>query len=50
MDDLCVDCEQGGKRTHVFSTENSVGKYIEYLRLSKPFADKIYVISYYSRE
>jgi hypothetical protein len=49
VDDLSVDCVQCGKRTHVFWTEDPVGKFIEYLRLSRPFADKIYVISHNSR-
>jgi len=48
MDDMEFDCDQCGKRTHVF-WEDSVGKFIDYLRLSRPFADKIYVISHNSR-
>jgi hypothetical protein len=48
VDDLRVDCEQCGKRTHMFWQE-PVGKFID-LRLSKPIADKIYVISHNSRE
>ena len=48
VDDLSVDCEQWGKRTHMFWQE-SVGKFIDYLRLSRPFPDKIYVISHNSR-
>jgi hypothetical protein len=47
--DLSVDCEQCGKRTHVFWAEDPVGKFTEYLRLSRPFADKFYVISHNSR-
>ena len=35
---------QRGKRTHVFWTENMEGK-IYYLEQSRPFANKIYVIS-----
>ena len=48
MDDLIVDCEQCGKRTHMF-WQDPVGKFIHYLRLSRLFADKIYVISNNSR-
>ena len=43
-----IDCDQCGKRTHMF-WEDPVGKFIDYLRLSRPFADKIYVISHNSR-
>jgi hypothetical protein len=43
-----VDCEQCGKRVHVF-WQDSVGKFIDYLRQSRPFADKIFVISHNSR-
>jgi hypothetical protein len=43
-----TDCKQCGKRTHVF-WEDPVGKFIDYLQLFRPFADKIYVISYNSR-
>ena len=38
-----IDCEQCGKRVHVF-WEDPIGKFIEYLWLSRPYADKIYVI------
>ena len=48
MDDMKIDCDQCGKRTHVF-WEDPVGKFIDYLRLSSPLADKIYVISHNSR-
>jgi ribosomal protein L40E len=48
-DDLSVDCEQCGKCIRVFWEEDPVGKFIEYLRLSRTFADKVYVISYNSR-
>ena len=48
MDDLGVDCEQCGKRTHMF-WRHPVGRVIDYLRLSRPFADRIYVISHNSR-
>ena len=40
VDNLSVDCEQRGKRIHTFSYD-PVRKFIEYLRLSRPFADKI---------
>jgi hypothetical protein len=43
---LIVNCV---KRTHVFWAEDTVGKFINYLRQSRPFADKIYVISHNSR-
>ena len=48
VDDIETDCEQCGKRTNVF-WEDPVGKFIDYLWLSRPFADKIYVISQNSR-
>ena len=48
VDDLSVDCEQCGKRTQMFWQE-TVGRFIDYLRLSRPFADNIYVISHNSR-
>jgi len=48
VDDIETDCEQYGKRIRVF-WEDPVGKFIEYLRLSRPFAYKIYVISHNSR-
>ena len=48
MDDLSVDCEQCGKRTQMF-WQDPVGKFIDYVRLSRPFADKIYFISHNSR-
>jgi hypothetical protein len=48
VDDMETDCEQCGKHTHVF-WEDPVGKFIDYLRLSRPFAHKIYVISHNSR-
>jgi len=47
VDDLSVDCEQCGKRTHMF-WHDPVGRFIDYLWLSRPFADKIYVISHIS--
>jgi hypothetical protein len=43
-----VDCEQCGKRVNVF-WQDPVGKFIDYLRQSRPFADKIFVISHNSR-
>jgi hypothetical protein len=48
VDDLNVDCEQCGKRTHVFWAEDPVGKFIEYLRLSRSFADKYCYIAQFS--
>jgi len=48
VEDLSADCEQRGKRTHVF-WQDPIGEFIEYLRLSRPFADKIYVTSHNSR-
>jgi hypothetical protein len=48
VDDVNVDCEQCGKRVHTFWQE-PVGKFIDYLRMSRSFADKIYVISHNSR-
>jgi hypothetical protein len=45
VDDLSVDYKQCGKRTHVFWAEDPVGKSIEYLPLSRPFADKICYIT-----
>jgi hypothetical protein len=40
VDDTNTDCEQCGKRTHVLR-EDPVGKFTDYLRLPRPFADKI---------
>jgi len=40
VEDVNVDCEQCGKRVHLF-WQDPVGKFIDYLRLSRPFADKI---------
>jgi hypothetical protein len=40
MDELNIDCEQCGKHSHVF-WEDPIRKFIVYLRLYKPFADKI---------
>ena len=40
MDDLIADCEQCGKRTHMF-WQDPVGEFIDYFRLSRPFADKV---------
>jgi len=48
VDDLSIDCEQCVKRIHMF-WEETVSKFIEYLRLSIPFAYKVYVISDKSR-
>jgi hypothetical protein len=41
VDDLSVDCEQCGKRTLVF-LQDPLRKFIDHLRLSRPFAAKIY--------
>jgi hypothetical protein len=43
-----LDFEQCGKRTHIF-WEDPIGKFINYLRLSRPFAAKVHVISRNSR-
>ena len=48
VDDLRVDCEQCGKLTQML-WQDPVGRFIDYLWLSIPFADKIYVISHNSR-
>jgi hypothetical protein len=48
VEDVNVDCEQCGKRVHSF-WQDPVGKFIDYLRKSRPFADRIYVISHNSR-
>ena len=48
VDDLYVDCEQYGKRVHVFR-QDPVGKFIPYLQQSRSFADKVHVISHNSR-
>jgi len=48
VDDLSVDCEQCGKHVHVFWQE-PVGKFIDHLRQTRPFVDKVYVISHNSR-
>jgi len=47
VNDLSTDWEQCGKLIHVF-WEDCVGKFIEYLWLSRPFAYKFYVISHNS--
>ena len=44
VDYLSAYCEQCDKRTHEF-WQDSVAKFIDYLRLSRPFAEKIYIIS-----
>jgi len=43
VEDVNVDCEQCGKRVHSL-WQDPEGKFIDYLRLSRPFADKVYVI------
>ena len=49
VDYLSADCKQYGERTHVFWAQRPLGKLIDYLRQSRLFADKIYVISHKSR-
>jgi hypothetical protein len=49
VDDLNINCLQCGKRVHMF-WEDHIGTFIDYLRLSRPFDDKIYVISHNSRK
>jgi hypothetical protein len=46
--DMNVDCEQCGKRVHLF-WKAPLGKFIDYLQQSRPFADKIFVMSHISR-
>jgi hypothetical protein len=48
VDDIDIPCDQCGQRSHVF-WEDPVGKFIDYLRESRKFADNIYVISHNSR-
>jgi len=48
LDDVNVNCEQCGKRVHTF-WQDPLRKFIDFLRLSRPFADKIHVISHNSR-
>jgi hypothetical protein len=48
IEDINIDSELCGKRVHVF-WKDPIGKLIEYLRLSRLFADKVHVISHYSR-
>ena len=48
VDDLSVDYQQCGKRGNKF-WQDLVSKFIDYLRPSRPFADKVYVISHNSR-
>ena len=49
VDDVSVDFEQCGKRTHVFWQDPLV-EITDYLRQSRSFADNVYVISHNSRE
>ena len=49
VDDLSINCEQCSKRTHMF-WQDPLGRFIDCLRLSRPFADNIYVISHNSRD
>jgi len=48
VDDVNVNCEQCGTRDHTF-WQDPVGKFIDYLRISRPFANKIYAILHNSR-
>ena len=41
---MSVDWEQCSKRIHAF-WQDPVGKFIEYLRQSRPIAEKFYIIS-----
>jgi hypothetical protein len=43
VDDLSVDYEQCGKRIHTF-WKDPVGKFSDFLRLPRPFSDKVNVI------
>ena len=49
VDEMSVDCEKCGKRIHVL-WQGPVGKFINYLRQSRTFADMVYIISHNSRE
>ena len=49
VDGLIVDCKQCGERSHVFWEKDPVGKFVDYLRQSRCFPEKIYVISRNSR-
>ena len=49
VDDLCINCKQCGKRTHLFWAEDPLGNFVDYILWSKRFVDKIYVISHNSR-
>ena len=46
---LSAHWKQCLKRTHVFWAEEPSGKFIDYLRQSRPFAEKICVVSHNSR-
>jgi len=48
VDDLSIDFEQCGKRVHRF-WQDPVGKFIDYLLLSRPFVGNVYVIPHNSR-
>ena len=48
MNNLSVDCKQCGKRTYVFWAKDPVGKFIDYLRQSRPFVEQIFVTSHNS--
>jgi hypothetical protein len=47
--DISVDCVQCGKREHVFWGPDVIGKFVDYLRIDRPFLDKIFVIAHNSR-
>jgi hypothetical protein len=47
-EDLSIDCVQCGKTSHDF-WEDPVGKFIDYLRAPRTFAEMIYVVSHNSR-
>jgi len=48
VDDVRVDCEQCDKSIPAVWQE-PVDEFIDYLRQSRPFTDKVYVISHNSR-
>jgi hypothetical protein len=49
IEDMNIDFEQCGKRVRVY-WEDRIGKFIDYIQLSIPFAEKVYVLSHSSRE
>lgn len=48
VEDVNDDCEPWGKRVHAF-WQDPVSKFTDYLTVSRPFAEKICVISHNSR-